>query len=117
MDRKYDCLESNQTSYAAPRKPAWKDILSEATICTEATRADTIDRCIKSGYIELKKGSYYALDDGFLLVKTIHDLGIDLSPKRTAALSASVHDIKTGRKTTTQVYEETKQLLDAIILA
>ncbi len=95
----------------------WKDILSEATICTEATRADTIDRCIKSGYIELKKGSYYALDDGFSLVKTIHDLGIDLSPKRTAALSASLHDIKTGRKTTTQVYEETKQLLDAIILA
>ncbi len=93
----------------------WKDILAEATICTEATRADTIDRCIKSGYIELGKGCYYALDEGFSLVETIHTLGIDLSPKRTAALSASLHDIKTGRKTAHQVYEETKQFLDAII--
>ena len=26
----------------------WKEILSDATICTEATRADTVDRCVKS---------------------------------------------------------------------
>lgn len=37
----------------------WKEILSDATICTEATRADTVDRCVKSQYISLKKGVYY----------------------------------------------------------
>lgn len=45
----------------------WKEILSDATICTEATRADTVDRCIKSQYISLKKGVYYGEPAGFQL--------------------------------------------------
>ncbi len=35
----------------------WKEILSDATICTEATRADTVDRRVKSNYISLKRAS------------------------------------------------------------
>ena len=92
----------------------WKDILADATICTEATRADTIDRCIKSKYIELKKGCYYALEDGFKLVDTMKRLGIDLSPKRTADLSRSMHDISTGAKRPEEVLEETRRLIDEV---
>lgn len=51
----------------------WKEILSDATICTEATRADTVDRCVKSNYISLKKGVYYGEAEGFRLVDTMEN--------------------------------------------
>ena len=92
----------------------WKDILSEATICTEATRADTIDRCVKSEYIELKKGSYYAKEAGFRLVEILERLGIDLSPQKTVELSRNLHSIVTGRTIPLQVLEETRTMMDAI---
>ena len=71
----------------------WKEILSDATICTEATRADTIKRCIKSGYISLKKGVYYGEPGGFELVDVMSKLGIDLSVKTTVTLSKQLHAI------------------------
>ncbi|MCR4762914.1 MAG: hypothetical protein K5696_05230 [Lachnospiraceae bacterium] len=92
----------------------WKDILADATICTEATRANTIDRCIKSKYIELKKGCYHALEDGFRLVDTMKRLHIDLSPRRTADLSRSLHDVVAGKKKPAEVLDETRVLLDEI---
>ena len=95
----------------------WKDILSEATICTEATRADTIDRCIRSGYIELKKGSYYAKEAGFYLVEVMEGLKIGLSAERTVELSRSLHDIVTGNMLPDAVLEETRMAMDRIFLA
>ena len=92
----------------------WEDILTDATICTEATRAGIIDRCIKSRYIVLKKGCYYALEDGFKLVDIMNRLGIDLSPRRTADLSRSLHDISQGKKQPAEVLEETRRLIDEI---
>ena len=94
----------------------WKDILADATICTEATRANTIDRCIKSKYIELKKGCYHALEDGFRLVDIMKRLHIDLSPRRTADLSRSLHDLVAGKKKPAEVLDETRVLLDEIFM-
>jgi len=92
----------------------WKDILSEATICTEATRADTIERCIKSGYIELKKGSYYAKEAGFYLVDVMEHLKIDLTAQKTMELSRNLHEIMTGRTKPIQVLEETRKMIDGV---
>ena len=92
----------------------WKDILSEATICTEATRAQIIDNCIRSEYIELKKGTYYALEKGFYLVKVMKELELDLGPAKTAALSRDLHDISVGRKDDRAVLEDTKTVVSNV---
>ena len=93
----------------------WKDILSEATICTEATRADIIDRCIKSNYITLSDGNYSATDYGFYLIDVMRELGIDLTVSRTVGLSKDLHDISIGRKTESEVLESTKEMLVGIM--
>ena len=93
----------------------WKDILSEATICTEATRADIIDRCIKSNYITLSDGNYSATDYGFYLIDVMRELGIDLTVSRTVGLSKDRHDISIGRKTESEVLESTKEMLVGIM--
>lgn len=92
-----------------------KDILSEATICTEATRAGIIDSCVASQYIELKDGSYYALPAGYRLVKIMQDLKIDLSVEKTVNLSRELHDISIGKSTQLNVLDETKEMLTKIM--
>jgi len=92
----------------------WKDILSEATICTEATRADTIDRCIQSNYIYLKKGVYGALEPGFFLSDIMKQMEIGLDAKSTVDLSRRMHDIIKGTQSPADVLEETKTMLDRI---
>ncbi len=92
----------------------WKDILSEATICTEATRAGTIDKCIKGKYISLEKGSYKALEKGFLLVDVMNDLHIDLSVQKTVDLSRNLHEIAAGKMRPEEIFEQTKEMIDEV---
>jgi DNA topoisomerase-3 len=93
----------------------WKDILSEATICTEATRAATIDKCIKSEYIALKNGSYYALENGFFMVDALKDLQIDLSTMKTVEMSRNMHDIAIGKRDPASVFNDTKKMIDEVL--
>lgn len=93
----------------------WKEILSDATICTEATRADTVDRCVKSNYISLKKGVYYGEAEGFRLVDTMEKLGIDLDVPVTVNLSKQLHSIKDGTLTRIDVLEFTKKTIEDIM--
>ncbi len=93
----------------------YKDIVADVGICTEATRADTLERCEKSKYIQLKKGVYYGLEDGFFLVDVMTSLGISLDVPATLALSRSLHKVKTGTISKDQVFEETKNMLGGII--
>ena len=93
----------------------WKEILSDATICTEATRADTVDRCVKSNYISLKKGVYYGEAEGFRLVDTMEKLGINLDVPVTVNLSKQLHSIKDGTLTRIDVLEFTKKTIEEIM--
>lgn len=92
----------------------WAAILKEATICTEATRADTIKRCEISKYISLKKGLYYAEPSGFALVQILKDLGINLGVDVTVNLSENLFKVKTGELTKKQVLDQTKDTIDSI---
>ena len=92
----------------------WKDILSEATICTEATRAETIERCSKSGYIELKNGTYRALEKGEHLVNIMEELHICLTPEKTVELSRDLHEIIEGKMTPEGIYGKARTRLDEI---
>lgn len=93
----------------------WKDILADATICTEATRAATLDKCIKEKYINLKDGTYYSLEKGQLLVDVMNQLGIDLSPAKTVELQRQIHDVQIGAMQPKQILEATKAIIDAVI--
>lgn len=92
----------------------WKEILEEATICTEATRADTISRCIQSKYISLRKGTYYAEESGFFLYDVLKSLEINLDVKTTVELSRDLHCVKDGTMTKAQVLDKTKDTMDKI---
>lgn len=92
----------------------WKEILSDATICTEATRADTIARCIASGYISLKKGTYYGEEAGFDLVDIVDKLGIDLSVETTVNLSKQLHAITKHEMSREDVLENTKANINKV---
>ena len=95
----------------------WKEILEEATICTEATRADTINRCIQSKYISLRKGTYYAEESGFFLYDVLKSLDINLDVKTTVELSRDLHCVKDGTMTKAQVLDKTKDTMDKIFSA
>lgn len=93
----------------------WKDILADATICTEATRAATLDKCIKEKYFALKDGTYISLEKGHLLVDVMEQLHIDLSPEKTIQLQRQIHDVQEGILAYTDILEETKKIIDEII--
>ena len=93
----------------------WKDILADATICTEATRAATLDKCIKEKYIALKDGTYSSLEKGHLLVDAMEQLHIDLSPEKTVELQRQIHDVQEGVLAYTDILEATKKIIDEII--
>ena len=93
----------------------WKDILADATICTEATRAATLDKCIKEKYIILKDGTYSSLEKGHLLVDVMNQLNIDLSPKKTVELQKNIHDVQLGTLSSVNILEEVKLIIDDII--
>jgi len=92
----------------------WKNILSDATICTEATRADTIDKCIKAGYISLEKGTYKAQAFGEYFVDVNKALGTDLSVKTTVDLSKKMHDVIDGKVTLEELLSETEQSMKEV---
>ncbi|MBO6240724.1 MAG: hypothetical protein J6O61_07835 [Butyrivibrio sp.] len=93
----------------------WKDILADATICTEATRAATLDKCIKEKYIALKDGTYSSLEKGHLLVDAMKQLHIDLSPAKTVELQRQIHDVQLGTLSYISILESTKKIIDEII--
>lgn len=93
----------------------WKEILSDATICTDATRADTISRCIQSQYISLKKGVYYGEPAGFYLVDAMNSLGITLDVKTTVELSKDLYHVKAGTVSRIDVLNKTKDTINQIM--
>lgn len=93
----------------------WKDIMADATICTEATRAATLDKCIKEKYISLKDGVYSSLEKGHLLVDVMKQLDIDLSPSKTVELQRNIHDVQMGTLSPVIILESTKGIIDGII--
>lgn len=92
----------------------WKDILADATICTEATRAATLDKCIKEKYITLKDGTYSALEKGHLLVDVMGQLKIDLSPAKTVELQRQMHEVQQCKLLPVDILEETKGIINEV---
>lgn len=77
----------------------WKAILSDATVCTSATRTETIASCCDTGYISLKNGTYYAEDKAFVLIDVANKLGVDFTLNETMELSKLMFEVSKGKRT------------------
>lgn len=77
----------------------WQAILSDATVCTSATRTETISSCCDSGFISLKSGTYYAEDKAFVLIDVAQKLGVDFTLQETLDLSKLMFEVSKGQKT------------------
>lgn len=77
----------------------WKAILSDATVCTSATRTETISSCCDTGYISLKNGTYYAEDKAFTLIDIAEKLGVDFTLNETMELSKMMFEVSKGQRT------------------
>lgn len=77
----------------------WKSILSDATVCTSATRTETIASCCDNGFISLKSGTYYAEDKAFVLIDVAEQLGVNFTLQETLELSKLMFEVSKGEKT------------------
>ena len=61
----------------------YKAIMSGAQLGTAATRGPLIESAINNKYIELKNNTYYITSFGEYYIKTLTDLGIDMTKEKT----------------------------------
>lgn len=88
--------ESNSDEFSDDE---WKKILSDASVCTNATRTATIEACCQSKYISIKKGTYYAEPMGMLLMDVVNQLGVNFTVSETMDLSKMLFEVSKGDKT------------------
>ena len=63
---------------------------------TEATRTGIIENARKSGYISLKKDTYYIMPDGEYLVASLSELGIIMDKYKTSELGKALKKVFRG---------------------
>ena len=87
----------------------YKAVLAGIEIGTEATRASIIDNAIRSGYISLKKNTYFIEQKGTALVRSLDELGIDISKETTVEISMLLKRIYKNEATIDQALEAAKE--------
>lgn len=92
----------------------WKAILSDATVCTSATRTETISSCCDTGYISLKSGTYYAEEKAFTLIDVAEKLGVDFTLNETMELSKMMFEVSKGQRTIQSCLDVSCQKLRAM---
>ena len=85
----------------------YKAIFEGLELGTEATRTGIIDNAKKSGYIELKKDTYYILPKGEYLIESLKTMNISMDKYKTSELGKALK----------KVYHEEMKINDAVNLA
>ncbi len=85
----------------------YKAIFEGLELGTEATRTGIIDNAKKSGYIELKKDTYYILKQGEYLIESLKTMNISMDKYKTSELGKALK----------KVYHEEIEIKDAVNLA
>ena len=85
----------------------YKAIFEGLELGTEATRTGIIDNAKKSGYIELKKDTYYILPKGEYLIESLKSMNISMDKYKTSELGKALK----------KVYHEEIEIKDAVNLA
>ncbi len=77
----------------------YRAIFEGLELGTEATRTGIIQNACNSGYISLKKDSYYILPDGEYLISSLSQLGIIMDKYKTSQLGQSLKRVYRGEST------------------
>lgn len=77
----------------------YKSIMKGIEIGTEATRAGTISKVIKIGYVIEEKGKLSVTDLGVNFIETLQKLNINLWKEKTVELSQLLKEVNKGTKT------------------
>jgi len=71
----------------------YRAIFEGLELGTEATRTGIIQNAVTSGYISLKKDSYYILPDGEYLISSLSQLGINMDKYKTSELGQALKKV------------------------
>ena len=77
----------------------YRAIFEGLELGTEATRTGIIQNACNSGYISLKKDSYYILPDGEYLISSLSQLGIIMDKYKTSEMGQSLKKVYKGEST------------------
>ncbi len=89
----------------------YKAIFEGLELGTEATRTGIIDNARKSGYIELKKDTYYILPGGEFLIQSLLQMKINMDKYKTSQLGQALKKVYRG----TMEIEESVKLAEGEI--
>ena len=84
---------------------------------TEATRTGIIDNARHSGYIELKKDTYFILPGGEFLVESLENLGVVMDKFKTAELGKALKSVFRGKITVRDSVDLAKEKISAAMEA
>ncbi len=77
----------------------YRAIFEGLELGTEATRTGIIQNACNSGYISLKKDSYYILQDGEYLITSLSQLGIIMDKYKTSEMGQALKKVYRGEMT------------------
>ncbi len=89
----------------------YKAIFEGLELGTEATRTGIIDNARKSGYIDLKKDTYYILPGGEFLIESLLQMKINMDKYKTSQLGQALKKVYRG----TMEIEESVKLAESEI--
>lgn len=74
----------------------YKAIFQGLELGTEATRTGIIENACKSKYIELKKDTYYILNDGIFLIESLSRMNISMDKYKTSEMGKALKKVYRG---------------------
>ena len=91
-----DDADADPEGYGVDDTEEYRMILEGLELGTEATRTGIINNAIQSKYIELKKDTYYLMDEGEFLIECISDMNISMDKHKTSELGRVLKRIYHG---------------------
>lgn len=92
----------------------YKAMLDGLELGTEATRTSIIDNAKSSGYISLKKDTYYIEKDGIFLIESLKRLGISMDKNKTVMMGKLLKDVYKGVNTIDSAVDTAKSEISQI---
>lgn len=91
-----DDADADPEGYGVDDTEEYRMILEGLELGTEATRTGIINNAIQSKYIELKKDTYYLMDEGEFLIECISGMNISMDKHKTSELGRVLKRIYHG---------------------
>lgn len=104
-----------KTLNAFMENPYDREEKTDVQLGTDATRAGIIDNAIRTGYIVLKKDTYYAGENGIRLVDTIEKLRLGIDKNQSLMFAQMLVSVRDGEKTVDDAISETNRTIAEVM--